>query len=116
LTGGGGKTSRGGTSGCRGGGGGVGTNWAGAGFGFGGPVGFLGREGLLDAEKTPFQCGEPIPKSEQGATTQLFRDSLNANKGGDGENRSDDDQDDCEDGEQFHIRGGSLKTDELEHT
>jgi len=48
--------------------------------------------------KTPLQRGEPIPKTEQGATTQLFRDSLNANKSGDGENRSDDDQDDCDDG------------------
>ena len=72
-------------------------------------VRLLGRKRLLDAEKMPFQGGEPIPKGQQGATAQLLREPLNTNKGGDGENRSNDEQNDSENGKKFHFRGWILR-------
>ena len=80
------------------------------------PLGFPGRERLLNGQKPPFEGSQTISKSEQGTAAQLFRNSLYANKGGDSENRSNDDQDDGKYGQYFHRRGWKLVTGELEHT
>jgi len=56
------------------------------------------RKQLLKGTEVPLEGGKAVNNLVQGKIAQLIRQFLDANKGGNGENRRDDDQDAREDG------------------
>ena len=75
-----------------------------------------GREPLLDRSEVPFQVGEAVYNFCKGEYAQLFGQGLDADESRDGEDRCDDEQNDRENGKQFHGKGGNRRRGELEHS